>query len=83
MSDRSLQRQLEERGTSFRQLVDEVRRAEAARYLSCAQHTDAEVAFLLGYGDPNSFYRAFRAWSGTSPGEFRKAHGVRSSRASG
>jgi AraC-like DNA-binding protein len=33
-----------------------------------------EAAFLVGYEDPNSFYRAFRSWEGTTPAEWRAAH---------
>lgn len=34
--------------------------------------SDGEVSFLLGFDDPNSFYRAFRSWNGMSPSEFRR-----------
>ncbi|HEU4533269.1 MAG TPA: AraC family transcriptional regulator ligand-binding domain-containing protein [Polyangiaceae bacterium] len=76
MSTRALQRLLQEEGTSFRGVLDEVRNRYARGYLSATAFTDAEVAFLLGFEDPNSFYRAFRTWNGTSPGEFRRAAGA-------
>lgn len=72
MSGRALQRVLSEHGTSFRQLLDEVRNQHAQGYLSATSFSDGEVAFLLGFEDPNSFYRAFRAWNGKSPSEFRQ-----------
>lgn len=73
MSTRALQRLLQEEGTTFRGLLDEIRNRHARGYLSATTFTDAEIAFLLGFEDPNSFYRAFRAWNGASPGEFRRA----------
>jgi AraC-like DNA-binding protein len=72
MSGRSLQRLLREHGTSFRELLDDVRHEYARGYLGASSFSDAEVAFLLGFGDPASFYRAFRAWTGMSPGHFRR-----------
>jgi len=72
MSGRVVQRILSENGTSFRQLLDEVRNQHAQGYLAATAFTDSEVAFLLGFEDPNSFYRAFRAWNGKSPSEFRQ-----------
>jgi AraC-like DNA-binding protein len=72
MSGRSLQRVLKENGTSFRELLDEVRNEHARGYLARTTFSDGEVAFLLGYEDPNSFYRAFRSWTGMSPSQFRR-----------
>jgi AraC-like DNA-binding protein len=71
MSTRALQRLLKDSGTSFRVLLDEVRNEHAKAYLTDTAFTDREIAFLLGFEDPNSFYRAFRAWNGRSPGAFR------------
>jgi AraC-like DNA-binding protein len=72
MSSRSLQRLLREHGTSFREMLDKVRHEHARGYLGATSFSDAEIAFLLGFGDPASFYRAFRAWTGMSPGRFRQ-----------
>jgi AraC-like DNA-binding protein len=72
MSTRALQRLLKENGTTYRTLLDEVRNERAMAYLRATQYSDSEVAFLLGFEDPNSFYRAFRAWNGVSPSEFRR-----------
>jgi len=72
MSDRALQRALQQSGTSFRELLDAVRNEQAQRYLAKASFSDGEVAFLLGFDDPRSFSRAFRTWNGMSPSEFRR-----------
>jgi AraC-like DNA-binding protein len=72
MSGRSLQRLLREHGTSFRELLDQVRHERARRYLDATSFSDGEIAFLLGFSDPASFYRAFRVWTGMSPGRFRQ-----------
>ena len=72
MSTRAMQRLLKNSGTSFRELLDEVRNEQARGYLGSTTFSDGEVSFLLGFEDPNSFYRAFRSWNGTSPSEFRR-----------
>jgi AraC-like DNA-binding protein len=71
MSKRTLQRRLEEGGLSFQELVDRVR-AEKARALVHDEHLElADVAFRLGFSDVSSFSRAFRRWTGVSPGRYR------------
>ncbi|MEL6525713.1 MAG: AraC family transcriptional regulator, partial [Chloroflexota bacterium] len=43
-------------------------REELARsYLTTSDYTSGQIAFLLGYEDPNSFFRAFRSWTGQTP----------------
>jgi len=75
MSTRTLQRRLGDAKITFLQLVEDTRRELAHHYL---KHSSVElngVAFLLGYEDANSFFRAFHAWEGTTPGEWRsRAH---------
>ena len=81
MSTRAMQRMLKHHGTSFRQLLDDVRNEHARGYLTSTAFSDGEVSFLLGFDDPNSFYRAFRAWNGVSPSEFRRQAGATASSA--
>jgi AraC-like DNA-binding protein len=50
-----------------------LRQAMAADLLADRSLAIHEVAFLLGYSEPSTFYRAFRRWTGTSPREFRDA----------
>ncbi len=67
ISNRTLQRRLREEGTTFQQVLDELREELARHYLSATDYTSAEISFLLGYEEPNSFFRAFRAWTGKTP----------------
>ncbi len=67
MSTRSLQRYLRREGTSFQQVLSEARERLARHYLRHSSMTGAEISFLLGYDDPNSFFRAFRTWTGQTP----------------
>jgi AraC-like DNA-binding protein len=71
MSSRSLQRRLQEHGTSYVKVLADTRRELAASYLREQQWSITEIAFLLGFEDASAFARAFRSWTGTSPSEFR------------
>ena len=68
---RTLQRRLCEEGSSFSELLDELRRNLASSLLRKPDLGIHEVAFLLGYSEPSAFYRAFRRWQDTSPSDFR------------
>jgi len=76
-SARQLQRRLAERGLSFKDLVEQVRKEQALSHL---RHTDlplAEVAQRVGYAEPSSFHRAVRRWTGLTPLALRaQARGV-------
>jgi len=71
MSERTLQRRLTEEGTSFAELVDEVRREMAQRYFRHSQFSPTEITFALGFSDPSNFYRACKRWFGRSPSTMR------------
>ena len=71
MSVRTLNRLLADEGTSYRELLDARRRDIATRYLAGNDVSIAEVAFLLGFSELSSFHRAFKRWTGQTPGEFR------------
>ena len=70
---RVLQKTLQERGSSFRRLLDEVRYHEACQQLCQSGQSITELALHLGYGDETAFSRAFRRWSGVSPRTWRQA----------
>jgi AraC-like DNA-binding protein len=68
----TLQRQLVAEGTSYRQILESTRQSLAENYLRSDDYSQAEVAFMLGFTDQSNFARAFRRWTGMTPGEFRK-----------
>lgn len=73
MSKRTLQRRLEDEGENFRALVHSTRESLAKHYLAQTSMSGGEIAFLLGFEDPNSFYRAFHEWTGQTPQAARHA----------
>jgi AraC-like DNA-binding protein len=73
ISNRTLQRRLSDEGTSFKFLMAQTRHEQAVAYLSDPSLEIKEVAFLVGYEDQNSFYRAFRSWEGETPANWRVA----------
>jgi AraC-like DNA-binding protein len=73
VSNRTLQRRLKEEGSSFQQTLDSLRSALAHHYLRNSTMSGAEISFLLGFEDPNSFVRAFQGWTGTTPQVVRSA----------
>jgi AraC-like DNA-binding protein len=72
MSVRNLQRKLNAEDTSFKDLLEEVRRALVVEYLMDARNSMNEIAFLLGFSDHSNFARAFRRWFNMSPSEKRR-----------
>lgn len=71
LSKRTLQRRIEAEGTSYQQLLQDTRESLARHYLEHTALPTAEISFLLGFDEPNSFYRAFRTWTGTTPDAVR------------
>ncbi|MDH5673934.1 MAG: AraC family transcriptional regulator [Myxococcales bacterium] len=72
ISSRTLTRRLEQERTSFKELLDDLRRALALRYVG---HTDlalSEIAFLLGFSQVAAFHRAFKRWTEQTPMEHRR-----------
>lgn len=72
LSERSLQRRLDAEGTRFADLLDEVRRELALRYIADQKLALGEVAYLLGFAEPSPFHRAFKRWTGTTPAAVRR-----------
>ena len=71
LTPRTLQRKLQELGTSYNDVLDQMRRQLAMRYLREPQMAICEVAYLLGFSESSSFHRAFKRWTGVTPKEFR------------
>ncbi len=72
MSRRTLQRRLSERGVTFGQVLDSVRRDAAMSAITRPGASVYEVALSCGYDDVKALRRAFRRWTGRSPSEYRK-----------
>jgi AraC-like DNA-binding protein len=75
VSSRTLQRRLLEEGTTFAKVLESLRRELSVSLLHDRRLAISEIAFLLGYSEPSTFFRAFRRWRGVSPGRFRSAIG--------
>jgi len=71
MSSRSLQRRLADEGTRYNDLLAEVRVEFAKRYLARGTVSASEVAYLIGFAEPQAFFRAFKRWTGQTPREFQ------------
>ena len=71
MSERTLHRRLAAEGTSFQRLLDDTRRELAQHHLGQREVSLADAAYLLGFSDQSSFFRAARRWFGTSPRHYR------------
>ncbi|SCK40914.1 AraC-type DNA-binding protein [Variovorax sp. HW608] len=72
LSTRTLHRQLQEEGMSLQTLKDEVRHELAAEQLRRTERPIKQIALAVGFRNEKSFSRAFRAWSGLTPGAFRR-----------
>lgn len=73
-STRTLQRRLTAAGLTFQQVLAQSRQELAKHYLLHSGRELNETAYLLGYADANSFFRAFQQWEGLSPGRWREQH---------
>lgn len=72
LSERSLQRKLAQAQTCFADLLEQLRRELALRYVADPHLALGEVAYLLGFAEPSPFHRAFRRWTGCTPAEARR-----------
>jgi len=73
LSSRTLHRRLSEEGSSYRAVLEGVRRQLALTRLERGDDSVAKIASDLGYAEPSAFFRAFQAWTGTSPTGYRRA----------
>jgi len=72
VSSRTLQRRLQDEGSSFQRVLDQARHELARHYLNNSFLELNEAAYLLGFEDGNSFVRAFRTWEGVPPARWRE-----------
>ncbi len=68
---RSLQRRLHDQDTSFKELLSNTQRELALSYIRDTSRSIGEITYLLGFSEPSNFTRAFKRWTGKSPGEYR------------
>ncbi|MNE62544.1 Urease operon transcriptional activator [compost metagenome] len=72
MTPTAFRRQLEREGFSFQELKHEARRAIAFEHLHDDRLSISEIALRAGFQESSAFHRAFRQWTGESPGQFRQ-----------
>ena len=68
----TMRRRLHEEGESYQSIKDQLRRDLAISYLSHSRRSVMDIAVELGFSERSAFHRAFRKWTGASPGEFRR-----------
>jgi AraC-like DNA-binding protein len=73
MSPRTVQRRLEQEGTSFAEMLDRVREKLARAWLGADTRSLVEIGAALGFADLASFSRAFKRWTGKPPGMWRRS----------
>jgi len=76
MTAATMRRRLHDEGSSYQSIKDQLRRDLAVRFLSHSDRSVMDIALELGFSERSSFHRAFRKWTGASPGEFRRSRSV-------
>ncbi len=71
MSPRTLRRKLQDHGSNYKKLLDDVRRRDALTLLDNPEIEIQKIAALLGYENPANFTRAFKSWTGKTPSGYR------------
>lgn len=72
MASWTLRRKLKEEDTSFQDLLDDMRRDLALAYMGDVGLSFGEIAYILGFSTPGAFQRAFKRWTGSTPGDYRR-----------
>ena len=71
LSKRTFERRLSQEGVTFRELLEKTRAELSLNYLSNQDYSLSETSFMLGFNEPNSFFRAFKKWHGSTPLQIR------------
>lgn len=71
VSPRSLQRKLKEEGVKYQDIADAVRKSLAMHYMASGNYPLKEVSYMLGYNELSAFTRAFKRWTGDTPGSYQ------------
>lgn len=77
LGDRTLRRRLEEEGTSFQKILDDTRRELAQQYFAQPRYSVGEVAYMLGFADQGTLFRACRRWFNVSPKQIQARYQAR------
>lgn len=72
LTERTLQRKLQQFDSSYQQILDEIRQEQAQELLLNTELSVQDIASRLGFSEPRSFHRSFKAWLNMTPGEFRE-----------
>src|SRR5208283_495223 len=72
MTPVTMRRRLHEEGATYQAIKDQLRRDLAIDYLKHSRRSVLDIALQLGFRERSAFHRAFRKWTGASPGEFRR-----------
>ncbi|MFD2230118.1 AraC family transcriptional regulator [Alkalimarinus sediminis] len=72
LSERQLQRKLKEEGLTYQGILDNTRKTLALKQIEDGMVDLYEITFLLGFSDQSAFQRAFKKWTGMTPGQYRK-----------
>ncbi len=71
ISTRNLQIKLQEEGTTYSEILDQIRKDTAIYYLKNKDISITEISYLLGFSEPSVFHRSFKKWTNLPPGQFR------------
>lgn len=74
MTPQTLRRRLRDEGQGYQSIKDDLRRDVAIEYLGQSELTLLDIANRLGFSEASTFHRAFKGWTGVSPGAYRKSH---------
>ncbi len=72
LSPQTLRRRLKEENTSYQEIKDHIRRDQAIYHLSRNDFSINDIAHLVGFTEPSTFHRAFKKWTGLTPGAYRQ-----------
>ena len=75
LGDRTLRRRLEEEGTTFQKILDDTRRELAQQYFAQQRYSVGEIAYMLGFADQGTLFRACRRWFDVSPKQYQARYG--------
>ncbi|MDB5239719.1 MAG: AraC family transcriptional regulator [Spirosoma sp.] len=71
MGVRTLQLHLKNEGTTYQQVLDDIRKELAVKHLREQYLSTTDIAYLLGFAEPSVFFRSFKKWTGQTPGTYR------------